>query len=357
MTVLEGIRVVELGAWVAGPGAGGLLADWGADVIKVEAPEGDPMRRLFAVLSGHGEPQSPPFDLDNRGKRSVVLDLRSEQGRHRPPRAGRDRRRVPHQPAARRRRAPRLRARRPARLPRPARLRPGVRLRPHRPGRPPGRLRPGGLLRPIRHGQPGGAAGPAAGGQRRRRGRPHHGHDDHGRHLRRPASPGSAPGRGQLVETSLLRSRDLHLGWDVTIQLRYGKHLPTDPRTAGRQPAGQPLRGGRRAVVLAARAGSGPALAAAAARRSAAPELAEDERLASHRRTAAMHAAELVAAARRDLRRPPTATTGPPASTSTTCGGRRSTRWPTWSRTPRPWPSAPSSTCPRARVRPRTAPR
>ena len=81
MTVLEGIRVVELGAWVAGPGAGGLLADWGADVIKVEAPEGDPMRRLFAVLAGHGEPQSPPFDLDNRGKRSVVLDLRSEEGR------------------------------------------------------------------------------------------------------------------------------------------------------------------------------------------------------------------------------------------------------------------------------------
>src|SRR3546814_11373756 len=81
MTVLEGIRVVELGAWVAGPGAGGLLADWGADVIKVEAPEGDPMRRLFAVLSGHGEPQSPPFDLDHRGKRPVVLDLLSALGR------------------------------------------------------------------------------------------------------------------------------------------------------------------------------------------------------------------------------------------------------------------------------------
>lgn len=81
MTLLSGIRVVELGVWVAGPAAGGLLADWGADVIKVEGPEGDPMRRLFSLLSGHGQPQSPPFDLDNRGKRSVVLDLRSEEGR------------------------------------------------------------------------------------------------------------------------------------------------------------------------------------------------------------------------------------------------------------------------------------
>jgi crotonobetainyl-CoA:carnitine CoA-transferase CaiB-like acyl-CoA transferase len=81
VTLLDGIRVVELGVWVAGPGAGGLLADWGADVIKVESPDGDPMRRLFALLSGHGQPQSPPFDLDNRGKRSVVLDLRAEEGR------------------------------------------------------------------------------------------------------------------------------------------------------------------------------------------------------------------------------------------------------------------------------------
>src|SRR3954466_15275198 len=81
MTVLEGYRVVELGAWVAGPGAGGVLADWGADVIKVETEVGDPMRRLFDVLGGHKQPQSPPFDLDNRGKRSMVLDLRSDDGR------------------------------------------------------------------------------------------------------------------------------------------------------------------------------------------------------------------------------------------------------------------------------------
>jgi crotonobetainyl-CoA:carnitine CoA-transferase CaiB-like acyl-CoA transferase len=78
--MLEGIRVIELGVWVAGPSAGGLLADWGADVIKVEAPAGDPMRQMLQVIIGHGEPQSPPFDLDNRGKRSVVLDLRTDEG-------------------------------------------------------------------------------------------------------------------------------------------------------------------------------------------------------------------------------------------------------------------------------------
>lgn len=78
---LEGFRVVELGVWVAGPSAGGLLADWGADVIKIESPAGDPMRRLFAVLAGHGQTESPPFDLDNRGKRSVVFDLTTPEGR------------------------------------------------------------------------------------------------------------------------------------------------------------------------------------------------------------------------------------------------------------------------------------
>jgi crotonobetainyl-CoA:carnitine CoA-transferase CaiB-like acyl-CoA transferase len=78
--VLEGYRVVEMGMWVAGPAAGGLLADWGADVVKVETPVGDPMRRLFALLSGHGQPESPPFDLDNRAKRSIVVDLNSSEG-------------------------------------------------------------------------------------------------------------------------------------------------------------------------------------------------------------------------------------------------------------------------------------
>jgi crotonobetainyl-CoA:carnitine CoA-transferase CaiB-like acyl-CoA transferase len=78
--VLDNYRVIELGMWVAAPGAGGVLADWGADVIKVETPLGDPMRRLFQLLAGHGQPESPPFDLDNRGKRSVVVDLATPEG-------------------------------------------------------------------------------------------------------------------------------------------------------------------------------------------------------------------------------------------------------------------------------------
>lgn len=77
---MEGIRVVELGVWVAGPAAGGILADWGADVIKIEPPTGDPARGFNRVLGGD-MPTSPPFELDNRSKRSVVLDLQTEEGR------------------------------------------------------------------------------------------------------------------------------------------------------------------------------------------------------------------------------------------------------------------------------------
>ena len=71
--MLDHLRVVEVSVWVAGPAAGGVLADWGADVIKVEPPEGDPMRRLFGAI-GVQQTKVPPFELDNRGKRSVVLD-------------------------------------------------------------------------------------------------------------------------------------------------------------------------------------------------------------------------------------------------------------------------------------------
>jgi len=77
---MEGVKVVELGVWVAGPAAGGILADWGADVIKIEPPTGDPAR-MFGRMLGIDDGVSPPFEMDNRGKRSVVLDLTTDDGR------------------------------------------------------------------------------------------------------------------------------------------------------------------------------------------------------------------------------------------------------------------------------------
>jgi crotonobetainyl-CoA:carnitine CoA-transferase CaiB-like acyl-CoA transferase len=76
---LEGIRVIELGVWVAGPGAGGIMADWGADVVKIEPPEGDPCRTFLNVLGGD-LPSNPVFELDNRGKRAIALDLSCDRG-------------------------------------------------------------------------------------------------------------------------------------------------------------------------------------------------------------------------------------------------------------------------------------
>jgi crotonobetainyl-CoA:carnitine CoA-transferase CaiB-like acyl-CoA transferase len=78
---MQGIRVVEVGVWVAGPSAGGILADWGAEVVKVEPLDGDPFRGLFLVASGVELPANPPFELDNRGKRSIALDLTTPEGR------------------------------------------------------------------------------------------------------------------------------------------------------------------------------------------------------------------------------------------------------------------------------------
>ena len=77
--MLEGLKVVELATYIAAPGAAGVMADWGADVIKIESPAGDPMRRFLSNVSDIQG--SPPFDLDNRGKRSIVLDIAKPAGR------------------------------------------------------------------------------------------------------------------------------------------------------------------------------------------------------------------------------------------------------------------------------------
>jgi crotonobetainyl-CoA:carnitine CoA-transferase CaiB-like acyl-CoA transferase len=74
---LQGLKVVELGIWVAAPAAGAVLADWGADVVKLENPEGgDPLRGLAATGLMRADLEvNPVFLLDNRGKRSLTLDI------------------------------------------------------------------------------------------------------------------------------------------------------------------------------------------------------------------------------------------------------------------------------------------
>ena len=238
---LDGVRVVELGVWVAGPGAGGVLAEWGADVIKVEAPEGDPMRRLFAITAGHGQTQSPPFDLDNRGKRSVVLDLRDP--------ADRD----------------------------TMRLLVGTadvfltNLRPdavERLGLGPDRLLsdlPGLVYASVtgygRDGPDADRAGYDVGAFWARTGMAlattpegegpagiRAGMGDHVTAMALVAGicaalhQRHASGVGQLVDTSLLRTGIWSVGWDFGIQLRFGKLAPTLPRTETMNPTMNPYR-------------------------------------------------------------------------------------------------------------------
>lgn len=81
---LEGVRVVEVAHFVAVPAAGGLLADLGADVVKVEIPpRGEIYRRSKPKYAGYDSefPENPAFHMDNRGKRSIALDLQRPEAR------------------------------------------------------------------------------------------------------------------------------------------------------------------------------------------------------------------------------------------------------------------------------------
>ncbi|HTE86107.1 MAG TPA: CoA transferase [Dehalococcoidia bacterium] len=81
---LDGIRVLEVANWVAAPAAATLLADLGASVIKVEPPQGDISRGYAASggsLSAPLPPSSPGFEMNNRGKRAMCVDLGHAEGR------------------------------------------------------------------------------------------------------------------------------------------------------------------------------------------------------------------------------------------------------------------------------------
>ncbi len=79
--VFSGVRVVELAQWVFVPVAGALLADWGADVIRVEKPDGDPYRGLMTQgIGSDGGGVNLSIALANRGKRSLAIDVKQAAG-------------------------------------------------------------------------------------------------------------------------------------------------------------------------------------------------------------------------------------------------------------------------------------
>ena len=232
---LGGVRVVELGVWVAGPACAGVLADWGAEVIKVEPPEGDPQRNIFGALGQSDQPAVPPFEIDNRGKKSVVIDLRDDAGRERMyallatadafvtnvrlaalGRLGLD-------PDTVRAKFPKLvyGIITGYGLDGPDAHRPGYDLG--------GYWARSGLAHTL---VPPGANPPAN----------RSGQGDHVTAMSLVAGVSAAlfdaqrTGKGRLVSTSLLRNGMYNIGWDIGIQLRFGKRESTRARENGRAP-------------------------------------------------------------------------------------------------------------------------
>ena len=81
MRPLEGVKVVELGVYVAVPGLTRLLGDWGADVIKVEPPKGDTCRISGAQARMPIKPDcNLTFSIANSGKKLIGIDLKTPEG-------------------------------------------------------------------------------------------------------------------------------------------------------------------------------------------------------------------------------------------------------------------------------------
>ena len=78
---LEGVKVVEMATFIAAPAVGRILADLGAEVVKIESAKGDNLRY---TAPNEGRPLDPHedvnFDLENAGKKGIVVDLRTEEG-------------------------------------------------------------------------------------------------------------------------------------------------------------------------------------------------------------------------------------------------------------------------------------
>jgi crotonobetainyl-CoA:carnitine CoA-transferase CaiB-like acyl-CoA transferase len=72
---LEGVKVLEVSMWAYVPSAGAVLADWGADIVKIEPPQGDPIRGLVNAGVGPMHGITFTWEIFNRGKKAIALDL------------------------------------------------------------------------------------------------------------------------------------------------------------------------------------------------------------------------------------------------------------------------------------------
>jgi crotonobetainyl-CoA:carnitine CoA-transferase CaiB-like acyl-CoA transferase len=79
--VFAGLKVIDCASYIAGPAAATVLSDFGAEVVKIEPPGGDPYRRRAVPPAGPAPALNPGFALDSRNKKSLVLDLSAADGR------------------------------------------------------------------------------------------------------------------------------------------------------------------------------------------------------------------------------------------------------------------------------------
>ena len=79
---LAGITVVELATFIAAPCSARIMADWGANVIKVESPKGDPMRNMGALVNmPTDENENVAFDQQNSNKCGIIINLKEPEGK------------------------------------------------------------------------------------------------------------------------------------------------------------------------------------------------------------------------------------------------------------------------------------
>ena len=79
---LAGVKVLDISSFIAAPAAAVVLGDWGAEVVKVEGPEGDPNRRIMIDSANYPKASvNYPWEMDSRNKRSLVLDLKKPEAR------------------------------------------------------------------------------------------------------------------------------------------------------------------------------------------------------------------------------------------------------------------------------------